>query len=79
MIQPNDLGTFFVQVDRILRTKTLSPKKYAAIVKRRAEQMQFDQSMLTNLTAVDEVTYSKGGVTSAIEYVKPLHFGRSYR
>jgi hypothetical protein len=66
-VQPNDLGTFFVTVQRILLTRRQSKKEFAAIVKRNSEnRMQFDQNMFTNSAAVDEVIYSKGGVTSAI-------------
>jgi hypothetical protein len=79
-IQPHDLGTFLVEVQRILRIVTITDEMRAALVKPQTEeQMQFDQSALINPTTVDEDTYSKGGITSAIEYDKPLHFGRSYR
>jgi hypothetical protein len=58
----------------------MSDKNHAAKVKRQAvEQMHLDKSILTNPTAVNEVTYSKGGVTSAIEYDNPSYFGRSCR
>jgi hypothetical protein len=75
-VLPKDLGTFHVQ--RVLRTSTISDVEHAALAKRRAEErMQFDQSILTIPTAVDEVTYSKGGITSVIEYDKPSYFGTS--
>jgi hypothetical protein len=77
-VLPKDLGTFHVRVQRVLRTSTISDVEHAALAKRRAEErMQFDQSILTIPTAVDEVTYSKGGITSVIEYDKPSYFGTS--
>jgi hypothetical protein len=79
-VQRKDLGTFVVGVDRVLQISKLSDKKYAARVKRMAEnRMLFGQSALINPTTVDEVTYSKSGITSAIEYNKPPYFGRPCR
>lgn len=71
---PKDFGSFTVKVERILGYRKLSAREYAAKVKREAEQrQQLGQNTFSNPTAVDENTYSKDGITSAIEYDNPFY------
>jgi hypothetical protein len=80
IVQPKDLATFLVEVHRILRVSTPSDSEHAAMVKVQAEEYnQLGQSIFTNPTAIDEMTYSKGGITSTIEYEIRSYFSKPCR
>jgi hypothetical protein len=71
-VQPKDVGTFVIKVLRITKPRKISKNAYAAKVRERVEEREeFDQTIPINPTAVDEVTYNKDGITSAIEYDIP--------
>jgi hypothetical protein len=56
----------------------MSDIDYAARIKRQAEErLHFGPNILTKPTVVDERTYTKGGITSGIEYNKIPYFNKA--